>query len=192
MGCRPGAEALRRPVGCAQASPLPTLLLLGDPRAHGSRRRSAGSRVPGLLAFRVRACARGAAPGRPVSERGALAAGRTRLVPGVRAPPPLRGVRAPQRSRRESREAGPGAGGAGPGPANLGLGRWEAAWGAGSPEAFGREGSLNPASVGWVTLVAPTSGCSGPAISVRRLPWAQSGLLSLPQRAAARSVLLLE
>lgn len=46
VGCWPGAEVLHWAAGNAQASPLPTLLLLRDPRAYGIFPRSAGFRVP--------------------------------------------------------------------------------------------------------------------------------------------------
>lgn len=63
VGCWPGAEVLHRAAGSAQASPLPTLLLLRDPRVYGSFPRSAGFRVPGLSACWARACAPETAPG---------------------------------------------------------------------------------------------------------------------------------
>lgn len=145
VGCWLEAEVLHRPSGSAQASRLPTLLLLGDPRSHKLlflQRRLSGSRPLGMLGSRL--CSRGS----PWAQRDAIGTRRPRhgpdpASPGGRSPPPLRGVRAP-RNRPNGTPARfpPGAGGA----ANLGLGRSEAAWGSRlSVRLLGREGSPNPA-----------------------------------------------
>lgn len=138
VGFWPGAEVLHRPAGCAQASRLPTLLLLSDPWAHSFFSRSAGFLVPGLSARWACACAQRAASGHNATKsgRGAFAAGLTLLVPGVGAPPPLRGVRAPQ-SSPNGNPAGLGTGAGG--TASVGLGNIchltgrERPWGAVSP-----------------------------------------------------------
>lgn len=85
VGCWPEAEVLHRPAGSAQASRLPTLLLLGDPRSHSFFSCSAGFRVPGLSVCWARACAQEAAPGHNAmqSGHGALATGLTQLVLGA-------------------------------------------------------------------------------------------------------------
>ncbi|XP_078299942.1 uncharacterized protein LOC144615845 [Panthera onca] len=122
VGSRPGAEVLHRPAGCAPASLLPMLLLPSDPRAHSFFSRSAGFLVPGLSARWACACARRATSGHNATKsgRGAFAPGLTPLVPGVRAPPPLRGVRAPHSSPNGNpARLGTGAGGT----ANVGLGK---------------------------------------------------------------------
>lgn len=88
------------------------------PPAHSFSSQSAGFRVPGLSACWARACAPEAAFGHGATKsgRGALAASLTRLVPGVRAAPPLRGVRAPRSSSHGNpARLGPGADGAGRG-----------------------------------------------------------------------------
>lgn len=117
-----GRKFCTGPRGCAQASPLPTLLLLhlGDPRAHSFFCSRAGFRVHGLWACWARACAREA---RLWAPRDKIRTRRLRSGPDRAASRgPLRGVRAPQSSpngnpARLRAEAG----GAGRGTASLGL-----------------------------------------------------------------------
>ena len=107
------------PRGCAQASPLPTLLLLhlGDPPAHSFFCSRAGFRVHGLWACWARACAREARLWAPRDE---IRTRRLRHGPDRAAPRgPLRGVRPPQSSPNGNpARLGAEAGGAGRGAAS--------------------------------------------------------------------------
>lgn len=117
-----GRKFCTGPRGCAQASPLPTLLLLhlGDPPAHSFFCSRAGFRVHGLWACWARACAREARLWAPRDE---IRTRRLRHGPDRAAPRgPLRGVRPPQSSPNGNpARLGAEAGGAGRGAASLGL-----------------------------------------------------------------------
>lgn len=186
VGSWPGAEVLHRPAGCAQANWLPTLLLLSDPWAHSFFSRSAGFLVPGLSACWACACARRAASGYNAkkSGRGAFAAGLTPLVPGVRAPPPLRGVRAPQSSPNGNpARLGTGAGGT----ASVGLGKVCHLTGRerhGEPplREAPREGGFPESSVnGVVMLAAQAPGSLGLVVSSACFPGVTVGVRASPR-----------